>query len=157
VSISAVHCHLQLKFTSTRIMISTSARHIIHYGYNLHDYANKSIHILYHVPALPTPYIYISWFLLVNILTYLYSSFIPAATRGESFSYYMFEQLFLGGYICNSLVTLISAINPKNAFILRRENDKTASEPLGLQYLQFWKQTSNFLSQFQRAVFPGRI
>jgi hypothetical protein len=52
VSTSAVHYHLQLKFTSTR-MISTLARHIIRY-------ANKSIHILYHVPVLPTPYIYIS-------------------------------------------------------------------------------------------------
>ena len=46
-----------LKFTSTRIMISTSARHIIHYGYNFHNYANKSIHILYHVTTLPTLYI----------------------------------------------------------------------------------------------------
>jgi hypothetical protein len=83
----AVHYHLQLKFTSKRIMIFTSARHIIHYRYNLHDYANKSIHILYDISALPTPYIYISYFLLVNILTYLYSSFVPTATRENTPSY----------------------------------------------------------------------
>jgi len=30
-----------IKVTSTRIMTSTSTRHIIHYGYNFHNYANK--------------------------------------------------------------------------------------------------------------------
>jgi len=49
VSTSTVHYRLQLKFTSTRIMISTSVSHIIHYGYNFYDYANRSIHALYYI------------------------------------------------------------------------------------------------------------
>jgi hypothetical protein len=51
-----------LRFTSTRIMISTSTRHIIHYEYNIYNYTNKRV-------------------------IYLYSSFIPAATHGNPLSY----------------------------------------------------------------------
>ena len=40
-------------------MTSTLVKHIIHYEYNFYDYANKGV-------------------------IYLYSSFMPAATRGES-------------------------------------------------------------------------